>query len=580
MTEVLQDECFLDEAQEDHKLIIYQLFLRLFSNTNTTNRPWGTIEENGVGKFNDITLDVLDHLKELGVSHIWYTGVLEHATMTDYSQYGIAVDAPNIVKGRAGSPYAIKDYYDVDPDLVGVVPNRMAEFAALVERTHQVGLQVIIDFVPNHLARQYHSDQLPDGVPPFGKNDDKEQAFYPQNNFYYLPGQPLVLPEAVTPSLPEDLRSFYPNAYQEYPAKATGNDVFHAQPSINDWYETIKLNYGVDYFGAQAQYFDPIPDTWYRMLEVLQFWVEKKVDGFRCDMAEMVPVEFWAWVIPQIKAIKPGVIFIAEIYNEQRYRDYIEQGQFDYLYDKVQLYDTLKKIVRQEGSTDWLTGIWQHLRGINKFMLRFLENHDEQRIASPDFATDPWHALPAMVVSATWHSGPVMLYFGQEVGEPGAGHSGFSADDGRTTIFDYWGVPVHQQWYNHGACDGGLLPENRRHLRAYYQELLQLCRKEKAIREGRFYDLQPFHRGQQHYHDQVLSYLRFTGEECLLFIINFSVESHQSCTIIIPEHLLVLWGLVGEFQLKGIFGTTDRPIYAGQLQLSLPPLASFILRVK
>lgn len=577
MTQVPPDECFLDEAPEDHKLIIYQLFLRLFSNTNTTNRPWGTIEENGVGKFNDITLDVLDHLKEFGVSHIWYTGVLEHATMTDYSQYDIPVDAPGIVKGRAGSPYAIKDYFDVDPDLAGVVPNRMAEFEALVERTHQVGLQVIIDFVPNHLARQYESDQLPEGVLPFGKNDDKEQAFHPQNNFYYLPDQSLALPEDLAQSLPDDLSSA---RYQEYPAKATGNDVFHAHPSINDWYETIKLNYGVDYLGGQVQYFDPIPNTWYRMLEVLQFWVRKGVDGFRCDMAEMVPVEFWAWVIPQIKVMKPGVIFIAEIYNEQRYREYIEQGQFDYLYDKVQLYDTLKKIVRQEGSPDWLRGIWQNLRGINKNMLRFLENHDEQRIASPDFASDPWHALPAMVVSATWHSGPIMLYFGQEVGESGAGYSGFSGDDGRTTIFDYWGVLVHQQWYNYGACDGGQLPENRKHLRAYYQELLALCQRESAIRKGYFYDLQPHYRGQQGYADQVLVYLRYNDDDGLLFAINFSVSTYQACTITFPENVLDRLQLETKFELAGVFGTTARLWYNEKVQFDLPPLASFIFKIK
>lgn len=576
MTEALQDEFFLDEAQEDHKLIIYQLFLRLFSNTNTTNRPWGTIEENGVGKFNDITLDVLDHLKEFGISHIWYTGVLEHATMTDYSQHGIAVDAPGVVKGRAGSPYAIKDYFDVDPDLAGVVPNRMTEFEALVERTHQVGLQVIIDFVPNHLARQYHSDQLPDGVLPFGKNDNKEQAFHPQNNFYYLPDQSLALPEDLAQSLPDDVLA---DGYREYPAKATGNDVFHAHPSINDWYETIKLNYGVDYFGGQAQHFDPIPDTWHRMLEVLQFWAGKGVDGFRCDMAEMVPVEFWAWVIPQIKAMKPGVIFIAEIYNERRYREYLEQGQFDYLYDKVQLYDTLKKIVRQEGRTEWLTGIWQNLRGINKNMLRFLENHDEQRIASPDFASDPWHALPAMVISATWHSGPVMLYFGQEVGEPGADHSGFSDDDGRTTIFDYWGVPVHQQWYNYGICDGGQLPENRKHLRAYYRELLHLCQNEIGIRKGYFFDLtaQTKQNGQKP--DQILSYLRFNKSELLLFLVSFSTYESQLVDLCIPQEIFDFVGLKPEEPLQGVFGTREVFTYQDGLSVTIPPLGSYVLKV-
>ncbi|HKK76003.1 MAG TPA: alpha-amylase family glycosyl hydrolase [Saprospiraceae bacterium] len=580
MQESQPDQYLLDEGTEDHKLIIYQLLIRLFSNTNTNNRPWGTIAENGVGKFNDITLDVLDALKDFGMSHIWYTGVLEHATMTDYTAYGIRADEPTIVKGRAGSPYAIKDYFDVDPDLAGSVPHRMAEFEALIERTHQVGLQVIIDFVPNHLARQYYSDQSPADVEPFGKKDEIEQAFHPQNNFYYLPGQSLQLPDNLLDRRPDHAPPKGDKDFVERPAKATGNDVFHARPSINDWYETIKLNYGVDYMNGAQQYFDPIPDTWLKMRRVLQFWLEKGIDGFRCDMAEMVPVEFWAWVIPQIKAINPQVVFIAEIYKEQRYREYLEQGCFDYLYDKVQLYDTLKKVVRQQGSTDWLTGIWQYLRGINKNMLRFLENHDEQRVASPDFAPDPWHALPAMVLSATWHNGPVMIYFGQEVGEPGAGHSGFSGDDGRTTIFDYWGVPLHQQWYNHGACDGAQLPENRRHLRAYYRELLQLCNTEEAIRRGQFYDLQEHNRRGEGYGDQVLTYLRFTEEECLLFVLNFSVEVSQFCKVNIPEHLLRSLGLERNFTWEGIFGTQEKWLYQEQIDLILPPLASFILKVR
>lgn len=579
MADIQQDSCYLNEGNSNHKLILYQLLVRLFTNTYTTNRPWGTIEENGVGKFNDISTVVLDHLRDFGITHVWYTGIIEHATRSDYSSFGIKTDDPALVKGQAGSPYAIKDYFDVDPDLAESVPDRMAEFTALIARTHQADLKVLIDFVPNHLARQYESDQLPSGVVPFGKNDDPQKAFAPQNNFYYLPGETLKLPGELAAYSPNHAISEKAYSFMERPARATGNDVFHARPSVEDWYETCKLNYGVDYLNGGQKYFMPIPDTWQKMYQVLTFWAEKGVDGFRCDMAEMVPVEFWAWVIPKVKSRYPDLIFIAEIYNEQRYRDYLETGGFDYLYDKVQLYDTLKQITRQQGRTDWLTGIWQYLRGINKHMLRFLENHDEQRIASPTFATDPWHALPAVVVSATWHSGPLLLYFGQEVGEPGAGHSGFSADDGRTTIFDYWGVPLHQQWYNHGACDGALLAENRQHLRAYYRELLHLCRQEAAIQQGHFYDLQSCNRSREGYTDQVLSYLRFTEEECLLFAVNFSVQESQSCTIAIPEHLLTELKIGTVFRIKGIFGTKDQLNYHNQVQLTLPPLASFIFKI-
>lgn len=578
MQSLQADPLFLSAGNQDRKHIVYQLFIRLFSNAKTTNHPWGTIEENGVGKFNDINRHVLQSLREFGVTHVWFTGVLEHATMTNYSEYGIHLDDPDVVKGRAGSPYAVKDYYDVDPDLAELVPDRMAEFEALVQRTHDAGLKVIIDFIPNHLARYYQSDQAPEEILDFGEDDDVTKAFHPQNNFYYLPNSELVLPEELKDNCPDHEPPLKDRNYFEKPAKATGNDVFHAYPSISDWYETIKLNYGINYRNGGQTHFEPIPDTWNKMYAVLAFWTKKGVDGFRCDMAEMVPIEFWEWVVPKIKALSPEMIFIAEIYNEHKYRDFIERGQFDYLYDKVQLYDTLKKIVRQKGSTDWLTGIWQYLRGINKNMLRFLENHDEQRIASPDFATDPWHALPAMVVSSTWQNGPVMVYFGQEVGEPGAGYSGFSREDGRTTIFDYWGVPLHQQWYNQGACDGQLLPENRQHLRTYYQELLQLCRKEDAIKLGHFYDLHPANKNSPGYSEKVLSYARFTKKELLIFIIHFGVEERPAFEFRIPESILNYLDLGSTVELKGIFGTTNTYIYKGKIHLEMPPLGSFILK--
>jgi glycosidase len=580
MHELQNDPLFLNEGKEDHKLVIYQLLPRLFTNTNTTNKPWGTIEENGVGKFNDIRTKALLAIQELGATHIWYTGVLEHATMTDYRNYGITLDDADIVKGRAGSPYAVKDYFDVDPDLAIEVPLRMQEFEALVQRTQQVGLKVIIDFVPNHLARFYQSDQKPKGVKDFGVNDDPSKAFAPNNNFYYLPGKDLKLPkEQIQYEI--DLQEPHHNGfYQEYPARATGNDVFHEQPSVQDWFETVKLNYGVDYQNGGQTYFDPIPDTWHKMLEVLQFWAAKDVDGFRCDMAEMVPAEFWHWVIPQVKADFPELLFIAEIYNPELYRHYLDFGRFDYLYDKVQLYDTLKKITRQEGSTDWLRGIWQHLRGINHRMLRFLENHDEQRIASPDFVDDPWHALPAMMVSATWHQGPVMLYFGQEVGEPASEASGFSSADGRTTIFDYWGVPAHQKWLNNGNYDGALLAENRQHLRSYYVELMQFCRKYEAIRSGHFYDLQPLLQKQAAYSTQLLSYLRFRGKECLIFICNFSSEQEYQFRLTIPIQILSALGYTEEIQLQGIFGTDNKFLYDHGLDVAIPKLGSFVLQVE
>ena len=407
------------------KLVIYQMMTRLFGNVKTLNKPYGTIDENGCGKFEDVTDKALAGIRELGVTHVWYTGVLEHAVLNDYTTFGIPLDDADVVKGRAGSPYAIKDYYDVNPDLAVDVKNRMMEFDRLVERTHQAKMGVIIDFVPNHVARQYHSDVKPDGEKDLGEADDKSKAFDPNNNFYYLPGQSFQVPKGFN-SLGANSFPTKDGRFDETPAKATGNDQFTATPSVNDWFETIKLNYGVDYMNGRRGHFDPIPDTWQKMRNILVFWASKNVDGFRCDMAEMVPVEFWHWVIPQVKAVNANIIFIAEIYNPQQYRNYIDHGRFDFLYDKVQLYDTLRMLIGSKGSTTWIPGIQRSLSGINHNMVHFLENHDEQRIASPFFVGDPWKALPGMVVSATIDKGPVMIYFGQEVGEPGAGAEGFS----------------------------------------------------------------------------------------------------------------------------------------------------------
>lgn len=467
------------------KFIIYQIFTRLFGNQTTTNKVYGTIEENGCGKFNDIDDTALAALKDFGATHLWYTGVLEHATLTDYSQFGIKADHPLIVKGIAGSPYAVKDYYDVDPDLAVDVPNRIQEFESLVTRTHAHGLKAIIDFIPNHVARQYCSDIRPEGVKDFGEDDDNTVTFSPSNNFYYIPNHDFIVPEGHTPPIP------VVTPYHERPAKATGNDVFQAQPSQFDWYETVKLNYGIDYLDGRSRHFDPTPSTWLKMRDILIYWTRKGVDGFRCDMAEMVPVEFWGWVIPEVKRENPGVIFIAEIYNPFEYRNYINIGKFDYLYDKVGLYNSLRRTIEGHGSAEDITRIWQHESGdFSEHMLRFLENHDEQRIASRYFAGNPWTALPAMVLSATLHTGPLMLYFGQELGVDPTQQEGFQGEDGRTTIFDYWGVPEFQQWVNGGQFNEDLLTTEQKTLRTFYANLNAFVLKNEAVYAGGFYDLQ------------------------------------------------------------------------------------------
>ena len=489
-----------------NKIIIYQIFTRLYGNTTQTRKPFGTIEENGCGKLNNFTPTVLKQIRELGVSHVWFTGVIRHATMTDYSQYGIPRQHPAVVKGRAGSPYAITDYYDVDPDLAVNVEKRMEEFEKLVGRTHRAGLKVVIDFVPNHVARQYHSICKPDGVRDLGEDDNPDEGFNPvHNNFYYCPGQ------SFTPYF--DLYHGESEPYVEMPAKATGNDCFHNAPGRNDWYETVKLNYGVDYYAGHVGHFDPIPDTWKKMLDILLFWASKKVDAFRCDMAEMVPAEFWAWATAKVREQYPDVRFIGEVYNPNEYRHYIASG-FDYLYDKVGMYDAMRDVICHRRNTDAITWAWQQTDDIRDHMLYFLENHDEQRIASDFFAGSGEKAVPALVVNALMQKNPFMLYFGQEWGERGMDEEGFSGRDGRTTIFDYWSLtPV----------DSPLV--------SIYKKVLIIARTEKAISNGQMFDV--MYANQQYIRQY--AFLRKAGKEMLLVVANFD-DAPIDMQLNVPDH--------------------------------------------
>jgi glycosidase len=504
------------------KTIIYQTFPRLFGNFNEKLLKNGTLSENGCGKFSSYTDKALAAIKELGVTHIWFMGIIRHSTCTDYQAYGIAKDHCAIVKGKAGSPYAIKDYYDVDCDLAENVEDRMSEFESLIKRTHDAGMKVIIDFVPNHVARSYRSLMKPAYIGDLGVNDQTNLAFDPMNNFYYLPGGHL---ELRFEELDED---FY---YSEFPAKVTGNDCFSASPNSNDWYETIKLNYGVDYQNGHKKHFNPVPDTWKKMLDILLFWVEKDIDGFRCDMAEMVPVEFWNQVIPCVKSRK-NVDFIAEVYNPSLYRDFIDNGKFDFLYDKAGMYDTLRNVICGKSNIRTLDSCWQEIGNIQKNMLYFLENHDEQRIASDFFAGKPELAIPAFAYISFLNTNPVMIYNGQELGERGMDEEGFGGRDGKTTIFDYWSMKSVRNWADNGRFDGGKLTAEERSLRNEYRKILHLANGEKAFSKGRFYGLDFCN---NYPSDKISVFLRKQDNELLLVVINFDSKAHK-VNIHIPKN--------------------------------------------
>ena len=547
-----------------NKVIIYQVFTRLYGNKNTTRIENGSLAENGCGKLNDFTPTTLKKIRAMGVSHIWYTGVIRHATQTDYSAYGIPRQHPAVVKGRAGSPYAITDYYDIDPDLAVDVPNRMAEFEALVERSHKAGLKVIIDFVPNHVARQYHSICAPEGVKDLGEEDNPQNGFDPQNNFYYCPGQ------RFTPYL--DMYHGESEPYIEEPAKATGNDCFHNAPGMNDWYETVKLNYGLDYYAGRVGHFNPIPNTWDKMTDILLFWASKGVDGFRCDMAEMVPAAFWQWATDKVKYRYPEIVFIGEVYNPAEYRNYIGAG-FDYLYDKVGMYDTIRNVMCGHQNVHAITSAWQQTDDIRDHMLYFLENHDEQRIASQFFAGDARKGIPGLVVSALLQQNPLMIYFGQEYGEKGMDKEGFSGVDGRTTIFDYWSVDTVVRAANRKYTI------REKYLFDIYNKVMNIAASEKAVVEGQTFDLMYVNGHLQRQY----AFLRKAGTEVLLVVANFD-DVPSTVNVVIPAHAF------GFLRIKEKQAVATDLLTAEKLRLSLkcdeaiplelPPLGALVLKFK
>lgn len=522
-------------ATDSIKPIIYQMLPRLWSNENRNCMPGGTIEQNGSGKLNDITPRALRSLREMGITHVWYTGVIEHAHCPDYTRWGIVRDNPHIVKGQAGSPYAISDYYDIDPDVAVNIEHRVDEFEQLVKRTHEAGMKVIIDFVPNHVARRYHSDAAPGGIEDLGQGDNRDMFFSTTNNFYYITRQQFA-PVDVDLGSGDD-------AYIEFPAKASGNDCYTAFPGKYDWYETVKLNYGIDPADG-SRHFSPLPPTWFKMLHILRYWASKGVDAFRCDMAHMVPVEFWRWAIANVRETYPDVEFIAELYDVGIYRQYIHDGGFDYLYDKVNLYDTLRDVECHNHSAATITNCWQAVEGISGNMLNFLENHDEQRFGSPQYAGDPMRVVSSLVVSSMMSTGPMMIYMGQELGEQALDAEGYSGQDGRTTIFDYWSLGTLSRRNNGGKWDTAALLPREKQLLDIYTRVLRLCNSEQAIARGSFFDLMYVNYNNPSFnpHRQYAFMRCLEGDALLLIVANFD-DRDVSVTLNVPQHAFDTLGI-------------------------------------
>lgn len=506
------------------KVIIYQMLPRLWGNIGGKNIKNGTLKDNGCGKFSSIDTISLEYLRSLGVSHVWYTGIIRHATAEDSD--GCTPSSADWVKGRAGSPYSITDYYDVNPYLADEPENRMEEFHKLVERTHAAGLKVIIDFVPNHVARDYGrfaaAHPAPTGMAALGESDDKSVHWKDSNDFFYYPGIPLALP-------------IQNQTYMEMPAMASGNS-YTSSPGVNDWYDTIKLNYC-----------DSHTETWEKMYDIVNFWAGQGVDGFRCDMVELVPQAFFKWLISRIKKGRPNLLFVAEVYQKTLYSKYIREIGFDLLYDKSGIYDTLRAIVEKNAKDsgvpveDWqsakrITWNWQSLGDLQPYMLNFLENHDEQRFASDFFGCDARNSYAALYTALYMNNAPFMLYAGEEVGERGMDNEGFSGRDGRTSIFDWWAPSSLTRLYKyiHGEKKA-LTPEEETMLDTY-RKALKFAAEDNAVSKGTFYDLCYCNYASDGFNpDRHFAFLRDFEDETLLIVCNFS-KNDADMKISIPEH--------------------------------------------
>ena len=550
-----------------NKPIIYQMLPRLWGNDKVRPKKNGGLLENGTGKFSDIDTASLEYFKWLGCSHIWYTGIIRHSTQ---ESVGCIASHPQFVKGKAGSPYAICDYYDVNAYLADNPDERMLEFESLIKRTHEAGLKVIVDFVPNHVSRDYGKVGFLSEHPCLGADDNKNVHWAAENDFFYYPGQALVLPS-------ESPKGIEP--YKEVPAMATGNNCYSPTPGVNDWYETIKINYCDFHTG-----------TWDKMLDIVLFWAAKGVDGFRCDMVELVPTQFFQWLIKQVKEKYPEVIFIAEVYKKDLYTQYIREVGFDYLYDKSGLYDCLRAVVEKAvndngmpvelwQSTTGITRSWQFLNDLQPYMLNFLENHDEQRYASEYFGKDS-NSFAALYTSLYLNTAPFMIYFGEEVGEKGMEEEGFSGVNGRTTIFDWWSVGSirrlrkliaggeYKNLSVSALTKSGLKPEEAR-VFARFAQATRFAANDLAITHGTTYDLCYCNYASDGFNkDRHFAFLRDFEEHTLLVAVNFSMVPAKM-KLRIPQHAFEWMEIT---QTESLNTSTV-------LEITIPPMDGTILQL-
>jgi glycosidase len=516
----------------DGAAVIYQLPIR----------TWGAHSQGlaGRGKVTDISDEILKKLALFGIDYLWLTGVMEAASSDVLDE--------DIIKGDAGSYYAIYDSWDVSPQI-----GTMNEFEDLVKRAHSHGLRILIDLVPNHTARDHRTDVLCKSKMDFGDQDRQDTFFDVNNNYYYVLNTVFTPPGMFGKGDRRYDRDIFRDGVQyESPAKVTGNDVISSHPSISDWFETVKLNYGYNLLGSRG-YFDPIPRTWTQISDIAKYWLEKGVDGFRIDFAHAVPIEFWRYFAEKVRDVKGDAFLLAEAYESDlsmklpgfTYQAMYEAG-FDSIYNSS-LYWNFRNQATEPGNREFFrtenTVIDRDWVGESGAMFtHYMENHDEVRLASRHFAVGLASREQRAELGLAYTSflsllpGHMLIHGGQELQEDAGVYGSFAGDNGRTSIFDFVYQPQVLAW---------LRKDIKPHFLAFrdkYRRLLAL-KSQSPFRLSHSNNV-PTYRNlyatnyKKEQNRWVGAYVRFDGSDRYLVVINSDPFEGHEATI----HFTSEWG--------------------------------------
>jgi glycosidase len=364
--------------------VIYEIYPRNFS---------------AEGNFNGITAR-LDELRDLGVNILWLMPI--HPI------------GEKMKKGTIGSPYAVRDYYGINPDF-----GTADDLKRLVTESHKRGLKVIIDIVANHTAW----DNVMMAHPEFYKQD------------------------------------------------ASGKVI----PPVPEWTDVAGLNYN----NTKLRTY---------MIDMLKHWVKDfDLDGFRCDVAYMVPTDFWEQARTELEKVKPDIMMLAEATKPE-----LLTKAFDIDYSWP-LHATLNKVMLEGApASDLKASFEQSLKEFPRgsLHLRISDNHDEAR-AVARFGIRG--ALATQVLMFTLDGVP-LVYNGMEVGD--------ATESGDPALFEK--MPVFWK------------PKERPPLRDIYRDLIKLRKQYAPFRNDRVVWLR------NSAESDLVTFMRLDGKDEFVVVVNLS----------------------------------------------------------